>query len=113
MTNPLRVTVWNENRHEQIHDEVKKIYPDGMHNVIARALRERGFVVGTATFDEPEHRLSEDVLNQTDVLIWRGHMLHNEVKDHVLDRLHKYVLNRTGLHVLHSGHESQILTRLM
>ena len=113
MTNPLRVTVWNENRHEQIHDEVKKIYPDGMHNVIARALRKRGFVVGTATFDEPDHGLSEDVLNQTDVLTWWGHMLHNDVQDHVVDRVQKYVLNGMGLVVLHSGHESKIFKRLM
>ncbi len=42
MANPLRVTVWNENKHEQVHEAVKQIYPDGMHNVIARALRERG-----------------------------------------------------------------------
>src|SRR5260370_39291926 len=111
MTNPLRVTVWNENRHEQIHEEVKKIYPDGMHNVIARALRERGFVVGTATFDEPDHGLSEDVLNQTDVLICRGHMLHNEVQDHVVERVRTYVLNGMRLVVLHSGHDSNNFNR--
>ncbi|MBX3064079.1 MAG: ThuA domain-containing protein, partial [Anaerolineae bacterium] len=109
----LRVTVWNENRHEQIHEEVKKIYPDGMHNVIARSLRKRGFEVGTATFDEPDHGLSEAVLDQTDVLTWWGHMLHNDVQDHVVDRVQKYVLNGMGLIVLHSGHESKVFKRLM
>lgn len=113
MTNPLRVTVWNENRHEQIHERVKKIYPDGMHNVIARALGERGFSTRTATFDEPEHGLTEAVLNQTDVLTWWGHVLHNDVQDQVVDRVQKYVLNGMGLVVLHSGHESKIFKRLM
>jgi len=113
MTTPLRVTVWNENRHEQVHDFVKKIYPDGMHNVIASSLRERGFVTRTATFDEPEHGLTDDVLNQTDVLTWWGHMLHNDVQDSVVDRVQKYVLNGMGLVVLHSGHESKIFKRLM
>ncbi len=110
----LRVTVWNENRHEQIHDFAKKIYPDGMHNTIARALRElRGFEVRTATFDEPEHGLTEAVLDQTDVLTWWGHMLHDQVQDHVVDRVQKHVLNGMGLVVLHSGHESKIFKRLM
>lgn len=38
MTNKIRVTVWNEGRHEKTSDKVKKIYPDGMHAVIARGL---------------------------------------------------------------------------
>ena len=113
MVSELRVTVWNENRHEQIHEEVKKIYPDGMHNVIAKALRERGFEVRTATFDQPEHGLTDEILGQTDILTWWGHMLHNDVQDHVVDRVQKYVLNGMGLIVLHSGHESKLFKRLM
>ncbi len=110
----LRVTVWNEGRHEQVHEEVKKIYPDGMHNTIARYLREqRGFEVGTATFDEPNHGITEDVLKNTDVLTWWGHMLHNQVQDDVVDLVQKYVLNGMGLVVLHSGHESKVFKRLM
>jgi len=109
----LRVTVWNEGRHEQVHEAVKKLYPDGMHNTIARSLRERGFTVGTATFDEPEHGLTEEVLSRTDVLTWWGHMLHDDVQDAIVDRVHKYVLNGMGLVVLHSGHESKIFKRLM
>jgi len=31
-----RVTVWNEFRHEKTHAEVTKLYPDGMHQVIAK-----------------------------------------------------------------------------
>ncbi len=113
MSNALHVTVWNENRHEQIHEAVKKIYPDGMHNVIAKYLREQGLAVRAATFDEPEHGLTEAALHQTDVLIWWGHMLHNEVQDRVVDRVQSYVLNGMGLIVLHSGHESKIFKRLM
>jgi len=64
----LRVTVWNEFRHERVHDKVRAIYPQGIHAVIAAFLREAGFEVHTATLDEPEHGLSEDVLAETDVL---------------------------------------------
>jgi len=37
-----RVTVWNEYRHEQENDAVADVYPDGIHAVIADALREAG-----------------------------------------------------------------------
>ncbi len=108
-----RVTVWNEFRHEKTHAEVIKVYPDGMHQVIAGALREAGLTVRTATLDEPQHGLTDDVLAQTDVLTWWGHMAHGEVKDEVVDRVQQRVLEGMGLIVLHSGHFSKIFKRLM
>jgi len=113
MTNQPRVTVWNEFRHEKTHDEVKAIYPDGMHTVIANALRERGFAVRTATLDEPEHGLTDAVLAETDVLTWWGHMAHGEVSDAVVERVCQRVLDGMGLIVLHSGHFSKPFIRLM
>jgi trehalose utilization protein len=113
MTRSLRVTVWNEFRHEKTHEEVAKIYPDGMHEVIAAHLREAGMQVQTATLDEPEHGLTEEVLNQTDVLIWWGHMAHREVEDEIVDRVHQRILDGMGLIVLHSGHYSKIFKKLM
>ena len=73
----LRVTVWNEFRHEKSHEAVQKIYPNGIHNAIADGLREQGLTsVRTATLDEPENGLSDEVLAETDVLLWWGHMAH-------------------------------------
>lgn len=113
MTDGLRVTIWNEGRHEQIHEAVKKVYPDGMGNTIAKGLQEYGYSTRVFTFDDPEHGLTDEVLSQTDVLTWWGHMLHSDVQDAVVDRVQKYVLNGMGLLVLHSGHESKIFKRLM
>jgi trehalose utilization protein len=109
----LRVTVWNEGRHEQIMPEVKAVYPDGMHAVLAKALRETGFDVRTATLDEPEHGLTTAVLEQTDVLLWWGHMAHGEVRDDIVERVYARVLQGMGLIVLHSGHFSKIFRKLM
>ncbi|MBS3965662.1 MAG: trehalose utilization protein ThuA, partial [Truepera sp.] len=78
-----QVTVWNEFRHERKNPVVTAIYPQGMHAVLATALREQGFTVRTATLDEPEHGLSEAVLSQTEVLVWWGHLAHHEVADAV------------------------------
>jgi trehalose utilization protein len=73
MTTPLRVTVWNEFRHERSNPVVGRIYPDGIHEALAAPLREAGHAVRTATLDEPEHGLGGEVLEQTDVLLWWGH----------------------------------------
>lgn len=111
----IKVTVWNEYKHEQIHDEVRSVYPDGIHAVIAEGLEDakQNFVVRTATQPEPEHGLTHEVLDNTDVLIWWGHMAHDEVEDSIVNRVHERVMNGMGLVVLHSGHFSKIFKKLM
>ncbi|WP_407267943.1 ThuA domain-containing protein [Radiobacillus sp. PE A8.2] len=108
-----RVTVWNEFRHEQTNETVRNIYPNGIHDVIANYLHDKEMEVSTATLDEREHGLTDEVLNGTDVLIWWGHMAHNEVTDEVVNKVHKRVLDGMGLIVLHSGHFSKIFKKLM
>jgi trehalose utilization protein len=112
----LRVTVWGENLHEQKHEKVQAVYPRGMHTTIAEGIRENligDFVVRTATLDQPEHGLTAEVLAETDVLTWWGHMGHHLVEDKIVDRVQERVLSGMGLVVLHSGHWSKIFTRLM
>jgi len=113
MATTPRVTVWNEFRHERTDEKIRSIYPEGMHAVIARALREAGMTVRTATLDEPEHGLTEQVLAETEVLTWWGHQAHREVEDRIVDRVQERVLDGMGLVVLHSGHFSKIFRRLM
>lgn len=110
----IRVTVWNEGRHEKQNEAVRKLYPKGMHSVIAGALRVAGgFDVRTATLDDTEHGLTEEVLAGTDVLTWWGHLAHGEVQDAVVQRVQQRVLEGMGLIVLHSGHYSKIFQKLM
>ena len=116
MCRKIRVTVWNEFRHERDENhEARQIYPDGMHAVIAEALAaEPDLQTRTATLDEPEHGLTEAVLAQTDVLIWWGHCAHKEVADEIVGRVHeRIVLGGMGLIVLHSAHFSKIFKKLM
>ena len=110
----LNITVWNEFRHEKHNPKVISVYPDGIHSVIADGLREHGFDnVRTATLDEPEHGLSDEVLANTDVMTWWGHMAHGDVDDAIVDKVHQRVLEGMGLIVLHSGHFSKIFKKLM
>ncbi|QMV43167.1 ThuA domain-containing protein [Cohnella cholangitidis] len=109
----IRVTVWNEFRHERSNPAVRSIYPDGIHRAIAHSLDSFGYETSVATLDEPEHGLSEEKLRRTDVLIWWGHMAHDEVEDAIVQRVFDRVLEGMGLIVLHSGHYSKIFRKLM
>jgi trehalose utilization protein len=108
-----KITVWNENRHEKKNPVVAGIYPEGIHGAIAKALRAGGLEVRTATLDEPEHGLTKEILEQTDVLYWWGHLAHGDVSDEIVERVWMRVMDGMGLVVLHSGHFSKIFKKLM
>lgn len=109
----INVTVWNEYRHELKDEKVRDVYPEGIHGQIASFLSEENIKVKTATLDEPEHGLTQEVLDNTDVLIWWGHLAHDEVEDDVVNRVHERVLDGMGLVVLHSAHMSKVFMKLM
>ena len=114
LSSPLRVTVWGENVHEHKHAIVREIYPDGMHQAIADSLNEADDIQARcATLQEPEHGLTAEVLDGTDVLTWWGHAAHKNVDDEVVERVVRRVWQGMGLIVLHSGHYSKVFKRLM
>lgn len=115
-SSPINVTVWNEYVHEKSKPEVACHYPDGIHQVIADALEKSlGPLVNvrTATLEQPEHGLTDDVLAATDVILWWGHAAHDQVDDAIVAKLQRRVLEGMGLLVLHSGHLSKIFRTLM
>jgi len=110
----IRVTVWNEGRHEKHKPGVSAVYPEGIHGAIASALNKAGGIRARAvTLDDVEHGLTDEVVDSTDVMIWWGHGHHDAVEDRVVERVHKRVLAGMGMVVLHSGHFSKIFKRLM
>ncbi|WP_252312647.1 ThuA domain-containing protein [Sinobaca sp. H24] len=109
----MKIVVWNENRHEKENEVVSSIYPEGIHGAIQGFLEKEGLDVSTATLDEPEHGLTEEVLNHTDVLVWWGHQAHDEVTEEVAERVKERVLEGMGLIVLHSAHFSKVFKKLM
>ena len=115
MKGKTRVTVWNEFLHEKKSPNIAEIYPDGIHGAIAEYLRNQpDFEVRTATLEEPEHGLTDQVLQSTNVLIWWGHMAHDKVSDKVVNKVHLRIANEgMGLVVLHSAHYSKIFRRLL
>ena len=110
----IRAVVWGENVHEHTNQTVASIYPNGMHGCIAAALNEDPSITATtATLQEPEHGLTQDRLDNTDVLLWWGHAAHAEVSDAVVDRVADAVWGGMGLILLHSAHFAKIFKRLM
>ena len=108
----INVTIWNEFIHEQEEESVKKLYPKGIHGYLAEALAAPDLAIRTATLSEPEHGLTEEVLNNTDVLLWWGHAAHDKVDDAVVKRVQQRVWDGMGLLVMHSGHISKIFCAL-
>lgn len=109
----MKVTVWNENQHEKSLPKVTELYPGGIHEYIAGFLKSDDVEVRTATLDDPECGLTDEVLADTDVLVWWGHMAHDKVPDEVVERVFKYVMSGMGFVALHSAHHSKIFRKLM
>ena len=112
---PLKVTIWNEYLHELEHEVVGRIYPDGIHGALRTTVLEHhpDALVRTATLRQPDHGLSDDLLADTDVLLWWGHKAHADVSDAWAAKVHAAVLQGMGLVVLHSGHFSKPFKRVL
>lgn len=109
----IRVTVWNEYAQERSDEKVKEIYPNGIHGAIADFLKSDDIEVRCATLDDEECGLTKEVLDNTDVLLWWGHMCHNKVPDEVAMRVRDAVLEGMGAIFLHSAHHSKPFRFLM
>ena len=110
----VSVTIYNEFCHEKFDENVRKLYPDGIHNAIAKFLGENDDItVRTVTLDDEECGLTDDVIDSTDVLIWWGHLRHGDVPDSVAERVKNAVLKGMGFIALHSAHHSKPFRLLM
>ena len=103
----IRVLVWNEFRHERTKDAVKAIYPNGIHEAIKEFLQCDDISVKTVYLDMENCGITKELLDETDVLIWWGHMAHNEVPDSVAYMVRDAVLAGMGAIFLHSAHKSK------
>ena len=109
MSDKIRVTIWNEFRHEKTEEEAKAIYPNGIHGTIGEFLsKESDIEVRLAALDDPDQGFPGDTLENTDVLLWWGHMHHGEVDDALVERIRRRVyVGGMGFIALHSAHHSK------
>lgn len=110
----IRVTVWNEYVHEREYEGIAKVYPKGIHGCIADFLdTDEDITVRCATLDMENQGISEEMLENTDVLIWWAHARHEEITDENVLLIQEAVLGGMGLIALHSAHCSKIMKALM
>jgi trehalose utilization protein len=111
----INIAIYNEFYHEQHDPKVAAVYPKGIHMAIAEALSPEPYIgkIVTATLDDHAAVLTQECLDDTDVLYWWGHMRHREVDDEVVRRVHQRVNDGMGLVVLHSGHGSKVFASLL
>jgi len=97
----IKVVVWDEQQPAQ-----KQAYPVFLGQYIADYLkRQDGLEVNSVSIDHPEKGLSDQVLDQCDVLIWWGHVRNGDVTVaeamRVVDRLKAGKLSLIALHSAH------------
>jgi len=110
----IKVTVWNEFYHETINEAVRAVYPKGIHGTIADFLgKNDDMEVRTAVMEEPEHGLTDEILDNTDVLLWWSHVCHDKVSDAVAEKVKERVLKGMGFIPLHSSHMCKPFRLLM
>ena len=115
MQKKISITIYNEFYHEQHKPKVAAIYPGGIHQALADFLSPEEDIgkITVATLDDHVEVLTQECLDQTDVLLWWGHVHHEKVDDAVVDRVCARVYAGMGMVVLHSGHASKVFRRLM
>lgn len=114
MKSKIRVTVWNEYVNEKDYPHIARIYPKCIHEALADIYREsEEFEVRAVTIDMPGQGLSDQTLEETDVLLWYGHMAHEQVSDELVKKIQARVLSGMGLLILHSSAQSKIFSALL
>lgn len=134
----IKVTIWNEYVQEQMdvckflfqknlsEEDIKKrqetaskireVHKGGtIHDTLKGIVEECEDVQVKyiATLDMPECGLTEDVLNDTDVLIWWSHIAQEQVPYEIALRVQSHVQRGMGIIFLHSAHMSRPMQLLL
>jgi trehalose utilization protein len=104
-----KVVVWSEGT------APKNIYPMDVNTVIADGLKSlRNWQVVTASINDPDQGLSDELLNSATVLIWWGHKRHDDVKQELVAKIVKRVKeDGMGFIATHSAHYSKPLKQIL
>lgn len=110
---PIKVTFWHEFRHEKTRPEAKALYPDGLHAYLKSILECEDIEITLAALDDPNQGITDELLNNTDVLMWWGHAYHKEVDDELVEKIRQRVYAGMGFLPLHSAHHSKPFQRII
>lgn len=109
----MKITIWNELPAEKERSAVKRAYPEGMSEAIAQIFRNNDNIVTISSQNLDYDGLSEKLLQNTDILIYWAHCLHDKLKDETVERIAKRVNEGMGVIFLHSAHFSKPFKKIM
>jgi trehalose utilization protein len=104
----VHALVWSEGT------EPDDVYPDGIRGAIADALDDAGIEAKTRSIEDDRQGVSEADLEWADVILWWGHLQHDDVTDETVDRIEDAVREGgVGFISLHSSHYARPFKRLV
>ena len=106
----VNVLVWDEQQPEQ-----KKAYPNFLGNAIADHLkRNLALNVKSSRLDDPQQGVSSKVLDWSDVIVWWGHVRHDEISSEKSKEIVRRIKQGDlSLIALHSAHWSNPFVEVM
>lgn len=110
----MRVTIFTEFNKSMASEAGKRAYPEGMNECLRDLISEKHDVrMIVHTSEDDGTALTEEILKDTDVLVWWGHHYHATVSDSVVNLVQDYITRGMGLVALHSSHKSKIFMRML
>ena len=136
----IKVTIWNEYLQERMDEpglelvqkwnaseearkmlaerarEIRAVHTGGsIHDTLQKMIEEDDELRAChiATLGMEQCGLTDEVLDDTDVLVWWAHIAHDMVPEEVVARVHERVLKGMGIIFLHSAHMSKVMQRVL
>lgn len=112
----MKVTVFSEyGKAHRENPEVIKQHPHGIHQTLKELFGGAGMDVVAVWQDDGDDgsMLTDEILDGTDVLVWWGHCMHENVSDALVEKIIKRVQCGMGCVFLHSAHMSKPFRRLL
>ncbi|MBR2370761.1 MAG: ThuA domain-containing protein [Clostridia bacterium] len=106
----IRVTFWNEFRHEKKNPVAMEYYPNGIHAFVKDFVESScdDIEVTLTALDDENYGITDELLDNTDVLIWWAHTTHKELPDELAIKIRDRVMaGGMGFIALHSSHRSK------
>lgn len=111
----MNITIFSEyGKDFRENEAIRAMHPKGLHETLKEIFSSVGHVT-TVYQDDGDHcaRFTEEILNNTDVLVWWGHSMHEDVPDSLAEKIAARVQCGMGVIFLHSAHMSKPFRRLM
>ncbi len=108
----MKIVIYNEYNDFHRQGKTLQAYPNGIHGALKDLFEHAGHEVKTYTLEDI-NTISDEVLKETDVMVWWGHCNHQDVTDETTNRIVESVLKGMGFVALHSSHLAKPFKRLM